>query len=315
MLVVTGAAGFIGSNIIKALNKKGYDHIIAVDDLTDGTKYKNLVDCELTDYLDKDDFLSKLKEPGFLNSIQAIFHQGACSTTTEWNGRFMMENNYEYSKKLLHSCLDAAIPLIYASSAAVYGLTKTFSENPEFESPLNVYGYSKLQFDRYVRRYLRDANSQVVGLRYFNVFGPGENHKGTMASVAYHFYHQLKKQGKVNLFEGCDGYENGEQRRDFIFVDDVVNTNLWFLENNTISGIFNVGTGKSRSFNDVAKAVISCIGSGKIDYIPFPEHLKGHYQSFTEANLSQLKNKGHSLKFTELEDGVRKYVDYLATFA
>jgi ADP-L-glycero-D-manno-heptose 6-epimerase len=308
MYVVTGAAGFIGSNLVKALNAKGIVDILAVDDLTDGTKFRNIVSCQILDYMDKDILLQKLADPQFMSAVKIIFHQGACSETTQWNGRYMMENNYEYSKKLLHACMDFDIPFIYASSAAVYGMTHTFRELPEYECPLNVYGYSKLQFDRYVR--MQKPTNQVVGLRYFNVYGPGEEHKGSMASVMYHFYHQLCNQGSVKLFEGTDGYDHGEQRRDFIFIDDVINVNLWFAENKLASGIFNVGTGQSRSFNEVAKAVLKD-QPGNIEYIPFPHHLIGYYQSFTEANISLLQQTGYNQPFTPLEDGVQKYMCYL----
>lgn len=311
MYVVTGGAGFIGSNLVKSLNRRGITDVLVVDDLTDGTKFKNIVDCEIVDYLDKNVFLDKLTDNHYLKKIKTIFHEGACSTTTEWNGRYMMENNYEYSKRLLHACMDSQIPLIYASSAAVYGLTPTFLESSDYESPLNVYGYSKLQFDRYVRKLLPVSSSQIVGLRYFNVFGPRESHKGAMASVMYHFNNQLKSQGIVKLFKGCDHYGDGEQRRDFIYVDDVVNVNLWFLENPHISGIFNVGTGQSRSFNDVAKAVIDYHGHGKIEYVPFPDHLKGYYQSFTEADINLLKSHGFDEPFTSLEEGIQQYLTNL----
>lgn len=307
MYVVTGGAGFIGSNLVKGLNQQGIKDIIVVDDLTEGTKFSNIVSCDIKDYLDKDIFLEKVQQNKIKN-IKAIFHQGACSTTTEWNGRYMMENNYEYSKKLFHVCLSESVPFIYASSAAVYGLTDTFIENPAHESPLNVYGYSKLQFDRYVRNHLSDASSQVVGLRYFNVFGPGEYHKGSMASVIFHFYNQLRSQGVMKLFDGYASYQAGEQRRDFIYVDDVVNVNLWFAQHPKIKGIYNVGTGKSRSFNDVAKAVLNYHGSGKIEYIPFPDHLKKRYQSFTEADVNQLRNVGYQQAFTELEEAVHRYL-------
>lgn len=311
MYVVTGGAGFIGSNLIKGLNRRGIKDILVVDDLTEGRKFKNIVDCEIADYQDKDDFLTAIKDDKFMRQIQVIFHQGACSTTTEWDGRYMMENNYEYSKKLLHRSIDNKTPLIYASSAAVYGLTTTFKESPDYEAPLNIYGYSKLQFDRYVRRHWQQCHNQVVGLRYFNVFGPGEDHKGSMASVVYHFNNQLKDQGVVKLFEGDEHYPNGEQRRDFIFVDDIVNVNLWFAENPDKKGIFNVGTGQSRTFNDIANEVINFYGKGSLEYIPFPNHLKGHYQSFTEADISLLRNQGYSLPFTSLEEGVRAYLKEL----
>jgi ADP-L-glycero-D-manno-heptose 6-epimerase len=311
MIVVTGGAGFIGSNIVKALNERGEDDIMVVDDLADGNKFLNLVDCRIADYMDKDDFLQciLLDEP--LGEVTAVFHEGACSTTTEWDGRFMMKNNYEYSKHLLHYCLDRNIPYLYASSAAVYGGGRVFREAPECEAPLNVYGYSKLLFDQYVRRILPQAGSQVAGFRYFNVYGPREQHKGGMASVAFHHNNQIRETGKVRLFEGCDGYASGEQRRDFIHVDDAVKVNLWFLDNPQVSGIFNVGTGRSQPFNDVANAVIDYHGSGEIAYIPFPEHLQGRYQSFTEADIGALRGAGYADDFMRVEDGVKAYMQWL----
>lgn len=316
MIIVTGGAGFIGSNIIKGLNERGVTDIIVVDDLKDGAKFKNLAAVEIADYLDKDDFIKRIeKNDSFGQDIQGIFHQGACSTTTEWDGRYMMENNYEYSKKLLHYCLDRGVSFIYASSAAVYGGGLVFQEKREYEKPLNVYGYSKHLFDQYVRRYAQDASSQVVGLRYFNVYGPNEAHKGSMASVAFHLNNQLKDKGMIKLFEGCDGYGNGEQRRDFIYVEDVVKVNLWLLDNKNKSGIYNVGTGKSQSFNDVAKGVLNWHQKGDLEYIPFPEHLKGHYQSFTEADISALRSIGYLESFHSVEEGVKKYLDILAVNA
>lgn len=312
MIIVTGGAGFIGSNLCLGLNRRGYDDILVVDNLTNGIKYKNLLDCRIRDYLDKESFLAKLQNGFFkAETIEAIFHQGACSSTTEWNGRYMMENNYEYSKILFHYCQQHKIPLIYASSAAVYGADANFKESPEFEGPLNVYGYSKFQFDQYVRKCQPQINSQVVGLRYFNVYGPREAHKGSMASVAFHLNNQLKTSDKVRLFAGCDGYGNGEQRRDFIYVDDVVAINLWFFEHSLISGVFNVGTGRSQTFNDVANAVIAYHKKGEIEYIPFPEHLKGCYQSFTEANLEQLRAAGCAHQFKTVEEGGRLYMEWL----
>jgi ADP-L-glycero-D-manno-heptose 6-epimerase len=313
MLVVTGGAGFIGSNLVKQLNRNNYKNILVVDDLTQGIKFKNVVTCDFEDYIDKDYFQVLLKDRSFQDKITAIFHQGACSVTTEWDGRYMMENNYDYSKKLLHASLEAKIPFIYASSASVYGLNSESLPLSQYEAPLNVYGYSKLQFDRYVRKVLPTCQSQVVGLRYFNVYGPGEQHKGPMASVIYHFNQQLITQGKVKLFKGYEGYEDGEQRRDFIHVDDVTRVNIWFLENPSVSGIFNVGTGLSRSFNDVAHEVINYHGSGSIEYIEFPDHLKGHYQSFTQADISELIECGYSLPFISLEEGVRRYLGQMVT--
>lgn len=312
MIIVTGGAGFIGSNIIKGLNRQGVTDILAVDDLTDGTKFVNLADCQIADYLDKEQFLNKIKQdPRSFSTAKVIFHQGACSTTTEWNGRYMLDNNYEYSKVLLHHALSHRIPFIYASSAAVYGMEQEFKEHSTYEKPLNVYGYSKLLFDQYVRRIMPTVNSQIVGLRYFNVYGPAEQHKGSMASVAWHFNKQLQEQGKLKLFTGSDGYADGEQRRDFVFVDDVVKVNLWFWQHATHSGIFNCGTGRSQSFNDVACAVISWHGRGEIEYIPFPETLEGRYQSFTEANITALRNVGYTDKFASVEEGVKAYLNMI----
>ncbi len=312
MIIVTGGAGFIGSNLVSGLNERGYDNILVVDDLSKGIKYKNLVDCRIADYFDKQAFLDKLLQGDFKNkSVEAIFHQGACSTTTEWDGRYMMENNYQYTKQLFHYCQTHKIPFIYASSAAVYGGNRAFKEDLSFEAPLNVYGYSKFQFDQYLRRHLSTLTSQVVGLRYFNVYGPREAHKESMASVAYHLNNQLLQSDKVRLFEGCDGYGNGEQVRDFVYVGDAVAVNLWFLDHPEISGIFNTGTGKSQPFNDVANAVIAYHQKGEIEYIPFPEHLKGCYQSFTEANLENLRQAGCDHRFKSVEQGVQLYMEWL----
>ncbi len=313
MIIVTGGAGFIGSNLVKALNEAGHDDILVVDDLTDGTKFVNLVDCTIRDYQDKDAFITRIEAGEELEApVEAIFHQGACSTTTEWNGRFMMENNYQYSKTLLHYCLERKIPFLYASSAAVYGMGPGFRETPEHERPLNVYGYSKLLFDQYVRRLLPDATSQVVGLRYFNVYGPREQHKGSMASVAFHHFNQIRESGRVRLFEGCDGYGDGEQRRDFVYVGDVAEVNLWFLAHPERSGIFNLGTGRSQSFNEIAQTVIGFHGHGEIEYIPFPDHLKGRYQSFTEADISALRAAGYDKPFKSVQEGVREYLEWLS---
>jgi len=308
---VTGGAGFIGSNIVRALNDRGERDILVVDDLTDGHKFTNLVNCQIADYWDKDLFQQRLRsglnvEPG------CIFHQGACSATTEWNGRYMMDTNYRYSVELLDYCLANAVPLVYASSASVYGASQRFQEDPEFERPLNVYGYSKLLFDQQVERRLADAAAQVVGLRYFNVYGPGEAHKGAMASIAWHLNNQITDGGPARLFEGSGGYEAGEQRRDFIYVDDVVNVNLWFMDHPEHSGIFNVGTGNASTFNDVANAVIEWHRTGEIEYVPFPGALKDSYQSFTEADMKKLRTAGYDAEFADVNTGVRAYLDRLA---
>jgi ADP-L-glycero-D-manno-heptose 6-epimerase len=311
MIIVTGGAGFIGSNLVRGLNRAGSQDVVVVDDLTDGHKFANLAACDIHDYWDKDRLLTELRS-GHRVKPTAIFHQGACAVTTEWNGRYMMETNYHYSMALLDYCLDARVPLIYASSAAVYGASSAFRENdPALERPLNVYGYSKLLFDQQVRRRLTDSRTQVVGLRYFNVYGPGEGHKGPMASVAYHLSQQLKADGEVRLFEASGGYAAGEQRRDFVYVDDVVRVILWFHAHPNASGIFNVGTGKSATFNELARAMIAKHGSGSIRYIPFPDGLKASYQSFTEADIGELRAAGYQEPFMDVRVGTAAYLDAL----
>jgi ADP-L-glycero-D-manno-heptose 6-epimerase len=324
--LVTGAAGFIGANLVKALNERGVSDIIAVDDLSDGDKFVNLADCEIADYLDKDAFLELLQDGRLDGALEAVLHQGACSDTTERDGRYMMRNNYEYSKTLLNFCTDEQVPYIYASSAAVYGARTGFRENPESEAPLNVYGYSKLLFDRYARRHAQDRTAQVVGLRYFNVYGDREQHKGRMSSVAYHFFNQYQASGSVRLFEASGGYGNGEQRRDFISIDDVVKVNLYFLEHRDISGIYNVGTGAAQTFNDLAVATVNACRKAKgeaplaledmrkqsiIRYIEFPGELKGRYQSYTQADVSALRAAGYSDTFLNVEQGVQRYCEQL----
>jgi ADP-L-glycero-D-manno-heptose 6-epimerase len=313
LIVVTGAAGFIGSNLVLGLNARGRSDIIAVDDLTDGTKFRNLAEAEIADYLDKDEFLGRV-EDGSLPKLDAVFHQGACSATTEWNGKFMMDVNYRYSKALLHHCVANRVPYFYASSASVYGMgAQGFREARDCERPLNMYAYSKFLFDQYVRRLQPQfqAGTQVVGLRYFNVYGPRESHKGGMASTAFHFNNQIAKDGECKLFDGSDGYGPGEQRRDFIHVDDAVAMNLWFWEHPEKSGIYNCGTGRAQPFNDIANAVIAWHGKGAVQYVPFPDNLVGRYQSYTEADHTKLRDIGYDLPFLTVEDGVKKYLDWL----
>lgn len=333
-IVVTGAAGFIGSNIIRALNARGVTDIVAVDNLKKADKFKNLVDCEFSEYVDKADFLTVVESGDLNGGIRAIFHQGACSDTMETDGHYMMENNYRYSLSLLDFCQDERIPLLYASSASVYGAGRIFQETRAHELPLNVYGYSKFLFDQAVRARMsaavaaKDKNpGQIAGFRYFNVYGQGENHKGRMASVAYHFFHQYRASKKVALFAGCDGYENGEQRRDFVSVNDIVAANLYFFDNPKKSGIFNLGTGRSQSFNDVAVATINACrkldGDGAltiaqmleqdlITYTPFPDALKGKYQSFTQADIGALRSAGYAAEFATVEEAVAQYIPWLA---
>jgi ADP-L-glycero-D-manno-heptose 6-epimerase len=311
MIIVTGGAGFIGSNIVSALNARGITDILVVDHLQNGRKMRNIADLDIADYLEAEEFRARVEAGWDFGKIDAVFHEGACSATTEWDGRYIMDNNYEYSKVLLHWCLENKIQYLYASSASVYGLGKNgFAEGRANEHPINMYAYSKFQFDQYVRR-LGKTDSQVVGFRYFNVYGPREQHKGSMSSTAFHFNNQILDNGKARLFEGTDGYANGAQERDFVFVGDCVDVNLWFLDHPDKSGIFNLGTGRAQPFNDVAKAVVAWHGKGELEYIPFPDHLKGSYQSYTQADLGNLRAAGYDREFHSVEQGVKKYLDWL----
>ena len=327
-IIVTGAAGFIGSNIVKALNERGITDIVAVDNLTRGEKFANLAECEIAHYLDKHEFIRQVREHILpFTNIQAVFHDGACSDTMEHNGLYMMDNNYQYSLDLLDWCQDERIPYLYASSAAVYGKGEVFREERELEQPLNVYGYSKFLFDQVVRRRMaEDLTAQVAGFRYFNVYGPREQHKGRMASVAFHHFNQYREQGYVNLFGAYDGYGEGQQSRDFVSVEDVVKVNLFFFDHPEISGIYNLGTGRSQPFNDLAAATVNACraAEGKekmslqqlvdaelIRYIPFPDALKGKYQSFTEADITQLREAGYEEPFYDVEQGVSRYVKWM----
>lgn len=323
LTVVTGAAGFIGSRLVAALNQAGITGILAVDNLENGAKSRNLATLEIEDYMDKRDFLAQLETGRLDGSIETVFHQGACSDTMEADGRYVMDNNYACSKALFDWCQDEEVPFIYASSAAVYGPGREFSEARENEEPLNVYAYSKFLFDQYVRRRTEDSNAtrgaQVAGLRYFNVYGPNEAHKGRMASVAFHAFNQFRAEGRVKLFVGSDGYGDGEQRRDFVHVDDAVSVNLWLLDHPDVSGIFNCGTGRAQTFNDVAAAVVNTVNGSDfsveelirknfIEYIPFPLQLAGKYQSYTQADLGRLREAGYEGSFRSVEEGVSGYV-------
>ncbi len=334
-IVVTGAAGFIGSNLIKGLNARGLTDIIAVDDLTQGDKFRNLVGLQIADYVDASVFYEQFAQ-GAYGQVEAVFHEGACSDTMETDGKYMMNNNYTTSVNLFQACQKRGARLLYASSAATYGGSDTFREEPAFERPLNVYGYSKLLFDQRMRREcgndfqrsLLGKTTQVVGFRYFNVYGPHEQHKGRMASVAFHQFNQFQAEGKVKLFADYGGYGPGAQMRDFVFIDDVVAVNLWFFDHPNVSGIFNLGTGQAQPFNDVASAVVNGLRAlqgeaalslpamaltGLIEYVPFPEALRGKYQCYTQADLSALRGTGCNHAFADVQTGVGRYVQWLAS--
>jgi ADP-L-glycero-D-manno-heptose 6-epimerase len=303
---VTGACGFIGSRLVAALNARGIDDIVAVDNLPAAGELRNLADKRVRDYLRRDQFLER-----YDGRLQAVFHQGACTDTMEYDRGVMMQANLEYSRRLLEKCQARRVPLIYASSASVYGAGPEFREHPACERPLNVYGESKLLFDRLVRERLPQAAAQIAGLRYFNVYGPGEAHKGRMASVAFHAWRQLRETGKVRLFVGSGGYGDGEQRRDFVYVDDVCAVNLWFFEHPERSGIYNCGTGRAQTFNELAAAMIGAAGEGSIEYVPFPPGLLQRYQSYTQADLAQLRAAGYPGEFRPVERGIADYVEHL----
>jgi len=317
MIIVTGGAGLIGSNIITQLNPRGITDILVVDHMKNGRKMRNLADLNIRDYLDREDFLSRIQAGHNFGKVEAVFHLGACSATTEWDGQFIMRNNFEYSKVLLHWCQDIGAQFLYASSASVYGLAESgFREDRACEKPINMYAYSKFQFDQYVRSLAGQLKHQVVGFRYFNVYGPREAHKGSMSSTPFHFNNQIIANGVCKLFAGTDGYGDGEQQRDFVFVEDAAAVNLWFYDHPDKSGIFNLGTGRAQPFNDVARAVVewhkkqrALIAS--IEYTPFPEHLKGTYQSYTQADISALRAAGFDGHFYSVEEGVNKYLNWL----
>ena len=313
MWIVTGGCGFIGSSIIAGLNARGITDILAVDDLKSGQKFLNLADCKLLDYLDKDSFRTKINSGYSFGAINAILHQGACSDTMEYDGVFMMENNYEYSKDVLRFAQSMRTPLVYASTAATYGASTQFIEREENERPLNIYGWSKLMFDRHVRARMQTLTAPVVALRHFNVYGAREGFKGKMASVIYQFHQQCERTGVIRMFEGSGPYAAGEQRRDFVSVADLVKINLHFAQGKSPSGVYNAGTGKCRSFNEVGRAVIAANGKGSIEYIPFPEGLKEKYQNFTEADLTGLRKAGYTEPFVELEAGVLQTVQEIKT--
>jgi ADP-L-glycero-D-manno-heptose 6-epimerase len=322
MYIVTGGAGFIGSNLVHELNRCGIGEILVVDHFADPQKLINLHGAKFVDFMDKGEFRRAIRENALgLPKVEAIFHQGACSNTLVDDGVYMMDNNFTCSKEILEYALLQGAPLVYASTAAVYGLSGPghFTPTLENEKPLNIYGFSKLAFDNYVRHRFATESLPVtvVGLRYFNVYGPREQHKGRMASVIHHFSKQIAETGKVSLFEGSGGYANGEQKRDFVYVRDLARLNLYFAQAGpyappadggakTWHAVVNAGSGRARAFNEVVRALMQVHGPAEIDYIPFPEDLTNRYQHFTEADLTGLRATGCGLELTPLEEGVRE---------
>lgn len=307
MIVVTGGAGFIGRNLIAGLNKIKQTNILVVDNLKNGKKYKNLIGLNILDYIDKSTFIKYLFTNSHIKNIKTIFHEGACSNTCEWNGKYMMNNNYNYSTTLLHYCIQKSIPFIYASSASIYGNKMHSShQTNQHEHPINIYSYSKYLFDQYVKKILPNTSSQVCGLRYFNVYGPYEHQKGNMASIILKLYKQIQNNQNPTLF-----FNSKKIKRDFIYIDDIIKINLW-IWNKKISGIFDCGTGTSASFQYVADTVLNFLKKKHtIKYIPMPKNLKNHYQTFTKANLLQLKKAGYKHLFTNLNEGINKYLNWL----
>lgn len=307
MIIVTGGAGFIGRNLIARLNKIHKKNILVVDNLRNGKKYKNLIGLNILDYVDKTSFINKLLTGSYINKIKSIFHQGACTNTCEWNGKYMMDNNYQYSKDLFNYCVQHTIPFIYASSAAIYGkrMHTPYNNNNQPEKPVNIYSYSKYLFDQYVQKKLIHIKSQVCGLRYFNVYGPYESHKNNMASIIYKIYEKITDNKKPILFIGSKNF-----KRDFIHVDDIIDINLWIWKNN-ISGIYDCGTGTPNSFESVANIVLKFFNKKIVQYVPMPHSLKNCYQIFTTANTLQLKKIGYNHSFIKINDGINRYLNWL----
>ena len=314
MIIVTGGAGFIGSHLIGALNELAERDILVVDHLTPDCyrsrqKLRNLANLKFSEYMDKAAFRLALRRRAIdFSKVTAIFHQGACSNTLESDVSYLMDNNFRYSIDLFEVSASHRVPFVYASSAAVYGKVSSFAELSSNERPVNAYGRSKLLIDNYIRRRIGTVKHTVVGLRYFNVYGTRESHKGPMASVVHRFHEQLIRSALIRIFRGTDGYADGEQRRDFVFVDDVVRANLYFAFGSARHAILNIGTGVTHSFNDVAGLLMEHIGKCRVEYIQPPRHLLSQYQSFTMADIVELRRCGYYDTFTALADGILKTV-------
>jgi ADP-L-glycero-D-manno-heptose 6-epimerase len=313
-VIVTGGAGFIGSNLIAALNARGIVDILVVDDLGTDEKWRNLVGLDYEDYLDRDDFRFAIRNDA-VRHADAVFHLGACSATTEKNAAFLADNNYRYSRELCEWCGEHDVRFIYASSAATYGDgTLSYSDDPELLSqlrPLNMYGYSKHMFDLWALR--KGFLDRIAGLKYFNVYGPNEAHKGDMRSVVHKAWGQIRAEGVLKLFKShLPEFRDGEQLRDFVHVSDAVAATLHFFDQRDVSGLYNCGTGRARTWNDLGKAVFTAMGlPPRIEYVDMPEALRGKYQYRTEADTARLRGTGYAEEFTSLEDGIADYIGRL----
>ncbi len=316
MIIVTGAAGFIGSCIVAELNKRGIEDLILVDHLHDGLKEKNLENKKYVQYHDKKDFLDLIVQGQLDTDIECIIHMGACSSTTLQDAQYFQENNYEYTRSLAQWAVSHDVRFIYASSAATYGAGSIGYNDDDATvrrcSPLNLYGESKQKFDLWVLD--EGLTDKVAGLKFFNVFGPNEYHKGDMRSIAAKAYQRVADEGKIALFKSYKPeYNDGEQERDFIYVKDAADIVLFFMDNPNINGIFNVGTGQARTWNDLARSLFAAVGRpADIEYVEMPDVLKSRYQYFTQANMAKLRNAGYAEPFTKLEDAIQDYVRYLA---
>ncbi|AQQ09459.1 ADP-L-glycero-D-manno-heptose-6-epimerase [Sedimentisphaera cyanobacteriorum] len=314
MIAVTGAAGFIGSCLIAELNRRGVEDILAIDELGCDEKWKNLRQLKIKDYIEKDDFLSLILDDdiSLRKNISAVLHMGACSSTTETNCSYLINNNFKYSKILCKWAIENAVRFVYASSAATYGSGASgFSDEHSLLNslePLNMYGYSKHLFDKWALA--GGALNFIAGFKYFNVFGPNEYHKGSMRSFVLKAYEQIRDTGKVRLFKSeSPDYGHGEQLRDFVYVKDVTAMTLFALERRNVNGIFNAGTGEAKSWNRLAKAVFSAMNKEpEIEYIDMPDHLKGKYQYYTKADMRKLRNAGYNNDTAEFEEAVRDCV-------
>lgn len=317
MIVVTGGAGFIGSALIWELNRRGHDEILVVDRLHENDKWKNLRNLDFHDYMDKASFRESIRDSDLEYSPEVVFHLGACSATTEMDLDYLMDNNYRYTLDLARWCRDLDIRFIYASSAATYGDGSLgYSDGhdviPELK-PLNPYGFSKQRFDDFALR--NGWLSEIVGLKYFNVYGPNEYHKGNMRSVVNKSFPQARDEGTIRLFKSHrDDYEDGQQKRDFLYVKDAVDMTLFFMENPGVNGIYNVGTGEARPFDDLANSLFDALDRPtSIEYFDMPEEIRPNYQYYTQAELSKIREAGYDGDIRSLEDGIRDYVENYLT--